>query len=41
MRKNGMVRSHADFYSPDGFRYAKSSLMKEIMQMPFFKLRID
>ena len=41
MRREGMISRDADFYSPDGVRYAKSSLMKEIMQLPYFRLKID
>lgn len=41
MRQSGLIESRAEFYSPDGTRYSMGSLMKEVMQMPFFRMRID
>mmetsp|Transcript_37544 Transcript_37544/g.49378 ORF Transcript_37544/g.49378 Transcript_37544/m.49378 type:complete len:181 (+) Transcript_37544:309-851(+) len=41
MRSEGMVRAKAEFFSPDGCRYSKSSLIKEILQLPFFRIKVD
>jgi len=41
MLTEGMVSKRAEFYSPDGVRYSQTSKLSEIMQLPFFRLRVD
>ena len=41
MRRKSMISKQAEFYSPDGTRYAKSCEIQEIMNFPFFRVRID
>ena len=41
MKKLGICKNSAKFYSPDGSLYAKSSRIDSIMELPFFRLTID
>ena len=41
LRQRGMIQKDAEFFSPDGTRFAKSSNMLEVLRSPFFKLRLD
>ena len=41
MRQKGVVKSKVDFYSPDGYRYAMSSSVQQVLQLPFLRIRID
>ena len=43
MKRNNLIASNgrAEFFSPDGPRYASSCTIAEIMAFPFFRLRVD
>jgi hypothetical protein len=41
MRREGVVKQSADFFSPDGAVYAKNSRIDSIMELPFFKMTLD
>ena len=37
----GEAKQTVEFFAPDGSRYASSSMLKHIVQMPYFKLNFD
>ena len=43
MKRNNLIKTggKAEFFSPDGPRYASSCTIAEIMAFPFFRLRVD
>lgn len=41
LQARGMIKKSAEFYSPDGTRFAKSSKLNEVLRSPFFKLKLD
>jgi hypothetical protein len=41
MRREGVIKQNADFFSPDGAVYAKNSRIDSIMELPFFKMTLD
>ena len=41
LKSNGTIKREAEFFSPDGTRYAKCCTVREIMRFPFFHMRLD
>lgn len=41
LKQKGDVKVKAEFYAPDGCRYAGCTKLYQIMQLPFFKLDFD
>lgn len=41
LKSIGEAKQKAEFFAPDGSRYASSAKLKHIIQMPFFRLRLD
>ena len=41
LRAKGHIKRQADFFAPDGSRYAGCSQVKDMLQLPYFRLRLD
>ena len=41
LRMEGEMTHKADFFAPDGSRYARSSQIRDVLKLPYFKLKLD
>jgi len=41
MISTGQAKHNAQFFAPDGCTYARSTSVEDILQFPFFRLRVD